>query len=87
MEAEVAAAYKEYAERTPDNQRRKRMIGIINGAGRKAWEEAGILVASDISEAVSLIERETARIEEKRDEVAQTTKQDPEKVSVTDLEP
>jgi hypothetical protein len=87
VEAEVAAAYKEYAERTPDNQRRKRMIGIIKGTSKKSWEEAGILVASDISEAVSLIERETGKIEEKREEVAQTTKQDPEKVAVTDLEP
>lgn len=87
MEAEVAAAYKEYAERTPDNQRRKRMVGVISGASRKSWEEAGILVASDISEAVSLIESETGKIEDKREEVAQITKQDPEKVSVTDLEP
>jgi hypothetical protein len=63
------------------------MIGVVSGTGRKPWEEAGILVASDISEAVSLIERETGKIEEKRDEVAQTTNQDPEKVSVTDLEP
>ena len=87
VEAEVAAAYKAYADRTPDNQRRKRMIGVIGGESKIPWKDAGILVASDISEAASLVKQETERLEAKREEVAQTTKQDPEKVPITDLEP
>ena len=85
VEAEVATAHKAYAERTPDNQRRKRMIGVVGGENRSLWEDAGILVAADISEAASLVKRETERMVDRREEVAQTTKQDPEKVSVTDL--
>ncbi|KAJ9107433.1 hypothetical protein QFC21_000884 [Naganishia friedmannii] len=85
MEGEVAKAYKEYAERTPDNQRRKRMIGIIQGDGRKQWEEAGILVASNISEAISLIGKETEKISEKREEMADVVDRDPAQVSVTDI--
>ncbi|KAI5455387.1 hypothetical protein NCC49_000200 [Naganishia albida] len=87
MQSEVAAVYKAYVDRTPDNQRRKRMIGVTNDASRKEWEEAGILVAKDTAEAVSLIERETSKISEKREEVAETTNTNPEKVSVTDLNP
>lgn len=87
MQSEVAAVYKAYVERTPDNQRRKRMVGIINDASRKEWEDAGILVARDTIRAVSLIERETSKISEKREDVAETTDQNPKKVSVTDLDP
>ncbi|KAJ9101979.1 hypothetical protein QFC20_005128 [Naganishia adeliensis] len=87
MQSEVAAVYKAYVERTPDNQRRKRMVGIINDAGRKEWEDAGILVARDTIKAISLIERETSKISEKREDVAETTDQNPKKVSVTDLDP
>lgn len=87
VQAEVAAAYKRYVERTPDNQRRKRMIGIVDDTSRKEWEEAGISVASNTADAVSLIEREANKISEKREDVAQTTKRNPENVSVTDLEP
>lgn len=85
VQSEVAKAYKEYAERTPDNQRRKRMIGIIQGEGRNEWEEAGILVASNMTEAVSLIGKETEKISEKREEVAETVDRDPAQVSVTDI--
>ncbi|KAJ9123130.1 hypothetical protein QFC22_001321 [Naganishia vaughanmartiniae] len=85
MEGEVAKAYKEYAERTPDNQRRKRMIGIIQGDGRKQWEEAGILVASKMSEAIGLISKETEKISEKREEVAEVVDREPAQVSVTDI--
>lgn len=87
VQSEVAAVYKAYVDRTPDNQRRKRMIGVTNDASRKEWEKAGILVAKDTAEAVSLIERETSKISEKREEVAETTNTNPEKVSVTDLNP
>jgi hypothetical protein len=87
VQSEVAAVYKAYVERTPDNQRRKRMIGVVNDASRKEWKEAGILVAKDTAEAVALIDRETSKISEKREEVAETTDKNPEKVSVTDLNP
>lgn len=87
VQSEVAAVYKDYVERTPDNQRRKRMIGVVNDVNRKEWEEAGILVAQDTAEAVALIDRETSKISEKREEVAEKTDKKPEKVSVTDLDP
>lgn len=87
MQSEVAQVYKAYVERTPDNQRRKRMVGVINDASRKEWEDAGIIVAKDTKEAVSLIDRETSKISEKREYVAETTDQNPKKVSVTDLDP
>jgi hypothetical protein len=85
VESEVAKAYKEYTERTPDNQRRKRMIGIIQGDGHKQWEEAGILVASNTTEAMTLIGKETKKINEKREAVAENVDRDPAQVSVTDI--